>query len=233
MRAIIPAILPASRRELEEKLERLHGITDEVQIDMVDGRFAEPATWPYGTTHKEGETVAQLESFRFEVDLMVEEPERALAHWVGLGAARITVHAETTRRLQQVIEEFDRTYGHDKTFTPGLIELGLALNIATDTALIEPFLDRCNYVQFMGIARIGKQHEPFDTRVLSKVAAFHRKYPDMPIQVDGGVSLETAPRLLEAGVSRLVIGSALWGAADLGKAVEAFNELMQTRGLYA
>ena len=54
----------------------------------------------------------------------------------------------------------------------------------------------------------------------------------MPIQVDGGVSLESAPVLLQAGVSRLVVGSALWRAPDFNKALQAFNELTQTHGFY-
>ena len=238
MGAIIPAILPVSREDLDQRLMRLRGVTDEVQIDIVDGRFVSPPSWPYAgmpggaSSLAEDDELLELGSFRFEVDLMVEEPERVISRWVRAGATRITVHAETTHHLADVIRDFQVKYGHDKGFAPELLSFGLALNLATDTSLIEPFPDQCDYVQFMGIAKIGKQGEPFDARVIPKLRAFHRKYPDMPLQVDGAVTRETAPQLLEAGATRLVVGSALFGAPDLREEMRAFEELMQTRGLY-
>ena len=47
MSIIVPAILPTSFEDLEEKLAQLHGLVDSVQIDSVDGHFATPASWPY------------------------------------------------------------------------------------------------------------------------------------------------------------------------------------------
>lgn len=236
MAAIVPAILPTSREDLDARLLRLHGVTDHVQVDIVDGRFVTPASWPYAQ-HEDvqkltEESLPELGSFRFEIDLMTEEPEKAIGPWIRAGATRITVHAETTRKLPELIRNFQVTYGHDKNFAPGLIAFGLAVNLATDTSLIEPYLEHCDYVQFMGIARIGKQGEPFSADVIPKIHTFHRKYPDMPIQVDGGVSRSSAQRLIEAGASRLVVGSALWNAPDLKKEMDDFCELIQTRGLY-
>lgn len=236
MAAIIPAILPTSREDLDARLLRLHGVTQRVQIDVVDGRFVTPASWPYvqkvDVAMLTEDSLPELGSFRFEIDLMVEEPEKAIGPWIRAGATRITVHAETTHRLPELIRDFQVTYGHDKDFAPGLIAFGLALNLGTDTSLIEPYLDRCDYVQFMGIARIGKQGEPFAPSVLPKIHAFHRTYPDMPIQVDGGVSRATAQRLLEAGASRLIVGSGLWNAPDLGKEMKELCDIAETRGLY-
>ncbi|HEX8591575.1 MAG TPA: hypothetical protein VF696_02405 [Candidatus Paceibacterota bacterium] len=234
MGAIIPAILPTSREDLDARLLRLNGVTDEVQIDIVDGRFVTPASWPYtpGTGLSVDDPLPELGSFRFEVDLMVEEPEKVIGMWIAAGAVRITVHAEASRRLSQIIDDFQRTYGHDKGFTPNLLSLGIAINAATDMSLVEPFLDRCDYVQFMGIARIGKQGEPFDSRVLPKIQAFHRKYPNIPIQIDGGVSQQTAPGLLRAGASRLVVGSALWRAPNLKEELQSLEDLTHSYGLY-
>ncbi|MDB5190056.1 MAG: ribulose-phosphate 3-epimerase, ribulose-phosphate 3-epimerase [Parcubacteria group bacterium] len=240
MSVIIPAILPTSREDLDQKLLQLQGITTDVQIDSVDGRYVSPASWPY-LGHSPTEALASLEDDAFsylgsincEVDLMVEHPEAAIASFVRAGANRITVHAETALNLPKLIQDFQTTYGHDKGFTPNLLSLGLAINVATDTTLIEPFLDRIDYVQFMDISSIGKQGEPFNRAVLPKIAAFHRKYPDMSIQVDGGVSLTTAPDLLRAGVSRLVVGSALWKAPNLAQAFTEFTELAQHYGLYS
>jgi ribulose-phosphate 3-epimerase len=239
MGAVIPAILPISREDLDEKLAHLSGITNEVQIDIVDGRFVTPASWPYinlggkQSALSEDDPLPELGSFRFEIDLMVEEPEAVIDRWVRAGATRITVHAETTRNLSELIRHFQVKYGHDKGFAPELLSFGLAVNLATPTSLIEPYLDKCDYVQFMGIARIGKQGEPFDMKVIPKIHAFRRKYPDMPIQVDGGVSRDTMARLLEAGTTRFVVGSALWRAPSLKREMEEFEHLRQTQGLYS
>jgi ribulose-phosphate 3-epimerase len=238
MGVIVPAILPQSRQDLEEKLLRLHGIVNDVQVDVVDGRFVVPATWPYkdgvnGVRDPSGDAFPYLGELSFEVDLMVEEPEHVIRHWIEAGATRIVIHAETTRMLHKLMNDLSTTYGHDKDFAPGLISFGLGINVTTDTALIEPFIHQCDFVQFMGIAKIGKQGEPFDKRVLPKISSFRNKYPDMPLQVDGGVSPETAPLLLQAGVSRLVVGSDLWKSPDFAAELKRLQGLVHTYGLYA
>lgn len=236
MAVIVPAILPRSRDDLTDKLLRLEGIASEVQVDIVDGQFATPASWPYlnpgEAPHTGEDTFPFLGMLRFEMDLMATAPEAHITQWVNAGAQRITIHAEATHRLPKLLEEFRTNYGHDVSFAPGLLSLGLAINLNTDISLIEPYLDQCDYVQFMGIREIGKQGQPFDKAVLLKIAAFKKKYPDMAIQVDGGVSLATAPALLSAGVSRLIVGSALWNAKNLKEAYAEFVDLTTHYGIY-
>ena len=84
----------------------------------------------------------------------------------------------------------------------------------------------------MGIRTIGRQGEPFDTRIVRKIAAFRQKHADIPIQVDGGVNLSTAPMLLDAGVSRLIIGSGIWKAPDLAEALAKYHELAEEYGIH-
>jgi ribulose-phosphate 3-epimerase len=236
MSAIIPAILPTSGDDLADKLLRLRGLVDEVQIDVVDGTFGGAPSWPYshGRAEVGEETVMPyLGSMRFEADLLVDAPEAILDAWVGAGASRLTVHAETTRALPQLVRDLRGRFGHDKDFAPGLLSFGLSINVATDTTLIEPYLGDCDYVQFMGIARVGRQGEPFESRVVQKIAAFRAAHPDMPIQVDGGVTLESAPALLAAGVTRLVVGSALWARPDLPGTLAEFKRLLEPYGMRA
>jgi len=239
MQFIVPAILPTTAEDLSGKLSRLHGISTDVQIDIVDGRYVSPATWPYTSAAlkndglPESDAFAHLGAFRFEVDLMVQNPEEVVGSWIRAGASRITIHAETTKNLAQLVDDFDTKYGHDKDFTPDLLAFGLSLNINTPTTLIEPYLDRADYVQFMGITEIGKQGQEFNAGVVAKIASFHKRYPEMCIQVDGGVSLTTAPELIGAGVSRLVVGSALWKDGSAKEQMKKFTELAQVHGLYS
>lgn len=239
MGIIIPAILPTSKEDLEEKLDKLTGLCDEVQIDIVDGQFASPASWPYAISPSEpakmltaGEMLPRCGEFRFEIDLMTLDPESVAGVWIGLCATRITIHAESTRFLARFLHHTQGLYGHDKDFAPDLLSIGLSIGVETDLALIEPYLDAVEYVQFMGIKSIGKQGQPFDSRVLPKIAAFKKRYPAVPIQIDGGVTRTTAPALLEAGASRLIVGSDIWHAENIAEELQKLNELTVQHGLY-
>jgi len=72
----------------------------------------------------------------------------------------------------------------------------------------------------MGIAEIGHQGEPFDERVIEKIVDFRERFPGVIISVDGGVDVDTAPELAEAGARRLVSGSGIFEAGDVGQAIE-------------
>lgn len=234
MGAIIPAILPSSREDLESKLARLEGLVHAVQVDVVDGRYASPATWPYTEQNKQEteEFLPYLGSFNFELDLMVENPGLVAGAWIDHGVNRLTLHADHMRDLPTLLEKLKVTYGHDKGFAPELLSLGLAIGVETELSLIEPFIDRVDYVQFMGIRTVGRQGEPFDTGIVRKIVAFRKAHPDTPVQVDGGVNLNTAPVLLDAGVSRLIVGSGLWKAPDLREEFKKYTDLAQEYGIY-
>lgn len=236
MGAIIPAILPSSRDDLEAKLSRLHGLAHAVQVDLVDGRYASPATWPYAGKENaalEGDgLLPYVGQFQFEFDLMVENPGQVAGAWIDHGVTRLTLHAQSTRDLGAVIRKLQHDYGHDKGFAPDLLALGLAVGVETDMAMIAPYLDQIDYVQFMGIRTIGRQGEPFDSRIVRRIVAFRKEHPDIPVQVDGGVNLTTAPILLDAGVSRLIVGSGLWKAPNLEAELRKYQQLAQEYGIY-
>ena len=239
MSVIVPAVLVPSKTELDATLSKLVGLVDTVQIDVVDGKFIGPPTWPYASGGEEfaalvarGDMLSYGEHFSFEMDLMVQDPEQVAGMWIAAGATKILAHVESTNYLPRLITDLQVKYGHEKGFAPGLLSFGLAINIDTDSSVLEPFIDSIDYVQFMGIATIGKQGQPFDPRVIQKVQAFKKKHPDVPVQVDGGVSLETAPALLTAGVDRLCVGSALVKKPDVRAEFEKFQELVEKYGIY-
>ncbi|MFI5260402.1 MAG: hypothetical protein ACHQU0_01230 [Candidatus Paceibacteria bacterium] len=232
MSLVVPAVLPSSRIDLEEKLALFAGIPSvtRVQIDVVDGRFASPASWPYTAPEElrelisRGEMLPHLDRITYEIDLMCHDPETAAEAWLALGASRLTFHAESAINLSQLLASARERFGCG-FISCGMAEFGLALNVMSDLALIEPYLDQIEYVQFMGIARIGRQGQPFDRHVLDKLRLFHARHPQIAMQVDGGVSLETAPALVALGVSNFIVGSAIVRANDPSAAVAAFEAL--------
>jgi len=132
----------------------------------------------------------------------------------------------------ELIDQLEQTYGRDKEFSSELLSLGLSIQLDTDLSVLAPHIARIDYVQFMGIATIGRQGALFDSRVVAKIREFKKIYPTVPVQVDGGVSLTTAPELLAAGAERLVVGSALWHASDIEETLHAFEELANEYGRY-
>ncbi|MSU74461.1 hypothetical protein EXS57_01645 [Candidatus Kaiserbacteria bacterium] len=234
MSIVVPAVLPSSREDLHEKLDFFARIpaVSRIQIDVVDGRFAAPACWPYTAPEElqtmviQREMLPRLDCIEYEIDLMCLDAELAVSSWVALGAARFTFHAESTSNLPLLLASARRRYGDD-----GILSFGLALNIASDLALIEQCIDYIQYVQCMGIAHIGRQGQPLDQRVFEKVRVFHSRHPSIPLQVDGGISLESAKKLLSLGVSNLVVGSHLLKAGDPTAAFVAFEELSTPYGV--
>lgn len=218
---IIPAILPKDFTEVEEKMGLVQGLTKNVQIDICDGQFVQNATWPYKKQDDSFEKILReeiglpgWEKTNFEIDLMVNHPEKVIEDWVIAGAQRIIIHAEAKGDVAGAISSLD-----------GRVEIGLALAMETSLDLIESYQDKIQCVQLMGIDHIGFQGQHFDEKVIERVREVKSKYPDLSISVDGGVSLETAPLLIEAGANRLVVGSAIFGSDNPIEALQKFKKL--------
>ena len=223
---IIPAILPKDFAELSEKVDLIKDFVKTVQIDVCDGQFTPQPSWPYRKQddsfekiiHEE-EGLPGWEKLNFEIDLMVNRPEEVVDEWVQAGATGIILHVEATGDMKKAIE-----------MLKGRVEVGLALNVDTPTASIQDtrFMIQegaVTSIQLMGIDHIGFQHQPFDVKVVDKIKEVRVVYPDIHISIDGGVSLETAPRLIEAGADRLVVGSAIFGADNYLDALLSFKKM--------
>ncbi len=218
---IIPAILPMDFMEIEDALATVKGAVKTVQIDVCDGQFAPNPTWPYRKHDDsfekilhEQEGLPGWQDLDFEIDLMCNRPEGYVDEWVSAGATRVIIHAEATGDVTRAIGILE-----------GRVEVGLALGIDTPLDAIAAHREHIQFIQLMGIDTVGFQHQPFDEKVLGRIKEARIMYPGLPISVDGGVSLETAPELIAAGADRLVVGSAIFAADNPYEAIERFKEL--------
>ena len=206
MLEVVPAILPKTFAELEEKLEFLKGVAPSVQIDITDGKFAGDASWPLYKEDKNFEAIVReergmphWEDFEFEFDLMVSDPFSLIPDLIRAGASKIILHAES-------INFYNYQLLLDQLRTEGIVEVGIAFNQDADEKLIKEFLPFADFVQCMGIAKIGFQGQPFDPRVIEQIKWIKRELPNMPIAVDGGMNQETAALVVDAGATKIVVG---------------------------
>ncbi len=139
----------------------------------------------------EGEEIWAEIDKDFEVHLMVENPGSVAGKWIERGAKRIIVH-EVDSAL---------TNCRDKA------EIGLAIEVDKSLDQFAPFFDFVDFIHLMSIKEIGHQGHPFDERVYAHIREAKEKYPNLPVSVDGGITLDNYKKLIEAGADRLVIGS--------------------------
>lgn len=201
---IIPAILTDSSVRLKELILKLEPYTRRVHIDIADGVFV-----PNKTINGYGE-IKEIESaLKFDVHLMTAQPEKYLKEWMYTQADRFLMHVESEFDIEKIIDQMHKNNR----------KVGLVLNPETSVDELKPFMDKIDLIQFMTV-HPGFQGGEFVKNVVDKIASFHQQYSDIIIMCDGGITSETAPDLVKAGVSILVSGSYIIKSADAGKAIK-------------
>jgi ribulose-phosphate 3-epimerase len=227
---IIPAIMPKSFSDLEGHAERVTSLVPLAQIDLMDGIFVEGKTWPYteGKSDEEYEIkLPYLDKLNYEVDLMVQEPESVISNWIKAGVQRVIVHIESTKMMEDIINNVSAHNTESESKDLKTISLGIAINTTTPVESITPYIEKIDFVQCMGIKTIGKQGELFDERVIDQLRELRTKYPKLILSVDGAVHLDNAKNLVEAGANRLISGSEIFKSEDIVEKLKQFNAILR------
>jgi ribulose-phosphate 3-epimerase len=176
---------------------------DRVQIDVMDGRFVPNIT--FGTLAVE--CLRPRTRLTLEVHLMVEPPEDFIDPFAKAGADTLIVHQEATPHLHRVIQHI-HTLGK---------KAGVALNPSTPASTLSEILDSLQLVLVMTV-NPGFGGQVFIPETLGKIrqirSAILERGLNCEVEVDGGINVETAPRVVEAGADVLVAGSAVFDAKD-------------------
>jgi ribulose-phosphate 3-epimerase len=221
MSEIIPAILPESFEDLEEKLGMVAGLVPLVHIDVTNSTVTPDSSWPYKgeISHflritEEAEGFPYWEDMRFEVHCMVKEPGEIVEDWIKAGAERIIVHLEVfeTDELSRFLSLLKNRFDGKNSYLG--VEVGLAVNLDTPIEALLPHVLEADFIHMMSIKEIGLQGNPFDQEIFERIKALRSVYPETIISVDGGVTADHLDELNEAGVDRMVIGSAIFGQED-------------------
>lgn len=216
--AVLPSLLQCDFGDLRQEVERLERAgTAGFHLDVMDGQFVPNFTYGMPIVA----ALRRLTRLPLDVHLMMVRPERYLREFYEAGADVLTVHVEACDDPAGVLEQI-RSLG---------MGAGLAFNPATDLTAVEPYLSRCDLVLAMSVPA-GFGGQKFDERAPDRLRWLReRTSPDVLLEVDGGVNLETIPSCTTAGAQLLVVGSALFRQADYGAALRELHEAAGHSGL--
>jgi len=201
---IAPSILSADFTRLGEQVQEVEAAgVDRVQIDVMDGRFVPNIT--FGT--QAVSSLRPLTRLTLETHLMVEPPEDFIESFAAAGADTIIIHQEATPHLHRAIQQI-HALGK---------KAGVAINPSTPALLLSEVLGSLDLVLVMTV-NPGFGGQEFIMETLPKIRQVRRwieeKELDCEVEVDGGINVETARLVVEAGANVLVAGSSVYGCKE-------------------
>jgi ribulose-phosphate 3-epimerase len=210
---VAPSILAADFARLGAQLEEvIRAGARIIHVDVMDGRFVPPITMGPLVVSAIAEQVHDAGGL-LDVHLMIERPERQIDSFAAAGADLITIHAEATPHVHYALSAV-RAAG---------CRAGLALNPGTGPEAVWELLEMLDLVLCMTV-NPGWGGQALIPATLVKLERLRHGLPSTcALEVDGGVDSGNAADCVRRGANLLVAGSAVFGAADPGR---AFAELV-------
>lgn len=190
---VTPALFTNEEEVLADQVNQLVPHAPWIQIDLSDGTMVPEAT--VMDVAKLKSVISSHPTTSFEAHLMVDNPVKYLKPLVDTGFKRI---------IAQVEASDPRRFLEDAQIES--IEVGLALDGASEVEILEPYLETLDFVVVMTI-EAGGVESPFLPESLEKIKAIRSHYPDLAIAAEGNIDQRNAQFLVDAGVTRLVVSS--------------------------
>ncbi|MFH1387536.1 MAG: ribulose-phosphate 3-epimerase [bacterium] len=206
---IAPSILSADFGRLAEEIKKVEAAgADLIHIDVMDGHFVPNITiGPLVVKACRKATKLPL-----DVHLMIENPDKYIPDFAKAGADIITIHAETSKSLDEDLELIRQNN----------VKPGVVVNPATPIESIFHVLDKIAMVLIMSV-NPGFEGQKFMPEVLVKIkrlsGELRVRRKNVDIEVDGGINIETAKEAVKAGANVLVAGSAIFYSPDYKQAI--------------
>jgi ribulose-phosphate 3-epimerase len=199
---LAPSILSADFARLGEQVaEATKAGADYIHVDVMDGQFVPPITIGASVVA----AIRRWTDLPLDVHLMIESPERQVKQFAEAGADIITVHIEACPDIEKLVSAIK-----------GLgVKAGVSLNPGTPLSAVSQILPSLDLVLVMTV-NPGYAGQPFIESTLDKIAQLRseldRKGLAAELEVDGGINIETAPRVVKAGARVLVAGAAVFSS---------------------
>lgn len=187
---------------------------DLIHCDVMDGTFVEPITFG-GQMIK---NIRKLTKLPLDAHLMIEHPKTQVKFFADAGADIITVHYKACKKISDTYLE--ETLALIKSYG---VKCGAVVNPDVPVENIFPVFPLCDMVLLMSVYP-GYGGQKFIPEALEKIKK-SREYavkigrPELDIEIDGGVTMQNAAQIREAGANVLVAGSAVFGAEDMAGAI--------------
>lgn len=191
---------------------------DLIHCDVMDGTFVEPITFG-GQMIK---NIRKLTKLPLDAHLMIEHPKTQVKFFADAGADIITVHYKACKKISDTYLE--ETLALIKSYG---VKCGAVVNPDVPVENIFPVFPLCDMVLLMSVYP-GYGGQKFIPEALDKIKKA-REYavnigrPELDIEIDGGVTMQNAAQIREAGANVLVAGSAVFGAEDMAEAIAALR----------
>lgn len=198
---LAPSMLSADFNHLGDQLALLEQCGCQwLHIDVMDGLFVPSISFGMPVIS----SIRKESHLFFDVHMMVEDPGRYVEDMKQCGADLITVHAEACKHLDRTLQSIRECGG----------KAGVALNPATSLECLDYVLDKLDMVLLMTV-NPGFGGQSYLPAMTEKIRSLRQKldqagYPQVDIEVDGGINAKTADRVLEAGANILVAGSGVF-----------------------
>jgi len=210
---VAPSILSADFARLGDEVAELEAAgADWIHVDVMDGRFVPNLTIGPPVV----KALRRVTKLPLDVHLMIVEPERYIDDFASAGADTITIHVEACTHLHRALAQV-RALGK---------RAGVTMNPSTSEESIRYVLDVVDQILVMSV-NPGFGGQSFLRSVLPKVAAIRKMIDErgltIDLEIDGGITPETAPEAIAAGARVLVAGNAVFGEKDRAAAIASIR----------